>query len=344
MELSKQNVEETKGVAILFMLLLHLFCTKSYESLFQPIIYVGKYPLIYYLALFGDCCVALYCFCSGYGLMYNYKNDKTNYSKKNRKRILNLYIKYWITIVLFVLIGGVLLNKPGYPGSINKFLLTITGISPAYNGAWWFFTTYILLVAFSKQINEIILKRSSLLIVFLSLIFYVLGYVQRIKVPIVLNNVYLDYLLRQLALFGTSQLPFILGGIFQKEKIYSKINKKISKLKYKDILLGLIIAGLIIVHSFIETLFIAVFTGIIFIVCFNLIEKKNYISRFFRYMGKHSTNLWLIHMFFYMIYFKSLVYSPKYPILIYIWLILICLPFSYLINYLESKVLNVKRR
>ncbi|MGL5904827.1 MAG: hypothetical protein ACRCZO_19235 [Cetobacterium sp.] len=55
-------------------------------------------------------------------------------------------------------------------------------------------------------------------------------------------------------------------------------------------------------------------------------------------MGKHSTNLWLIHMFFYMIYFKKLVYLPKYPILIYIWLIILCLPFSYLIDYLEIKI------
>ncbi|MGL4866635.1 MAG: hypothetical protein ACRC4T_26370 [Cetobacterium sp.] len=56
------------------MLLLHLFCIKSY----QAIIYVG----IYYLSLFGDCCVALYCFCSGYGLMHNYQKDKAGYSKK----------------------------------------------------------------------------------------------------------------------------------------------------------------------------------------------------------------------------------------------------------------------
>ncbi|MGL5203956.1 acyltransferase family protein [Cetobacterium sp.] len=341
MELTKQNVEETKGVAILFMFLLHLFCTKSYSGLFQPIIYVGKYPLIYYLALFGDCCVALYCFCSGYGLMHNYQKDKAGYSKKNRNRIFNLYIKYWIIIVLFVLIGGTILNKPGYPGSINKFLLTVTGIAPAYNGAWWFFTTYILLVLFSKRIYEVILKRNSVLIVAFSLIFYVLGYIQRIKVPIVLDNIYLDYFLRQLALFGTSQFPFVIGGVFQKEKIYSKINIRLSRERYKDFYLYSIIIGMIIVHSFIETLFIAVFTGIVFIVCFNLISKKEYVSSFFRYMGKHSTNLWLIHMFFYMIYFKKLVYSPKYPILIYIWLIILCLPFSYLIDKIEENTKNI---
>lgn len=71
-ELNKNQVSITKGIAILFMLLLHLFCTKNYNGLFQPIIMIGETPLIYYLALFGDCCVAIYCFCSGYGLMYSY--------------------------------------------------------------------------------------------------------------------------------------------------------------------------------------------------------------------------------------------------------------------------------
>ena len=72
MELSKKQTEITKGVAILFMLLLHLFCTKQYSGLFTPIIKIGNVPLIYYLALFGDMCVAMYCFCSGAGT-YNGK-------------------------------------------------------------------------------------------------------------------------------------------------------------------------------------------------------------------------------------------------------------------------------
>lgn len=139
-ELTKNQILEIKGMAILFMLLLHLFCTKNYFGLFQPLIYVGKYPLIYYLALFGDCCVAIYCFCSGYGLMYNYINNYENYNISNKKRVFNLYLKYWIIFTLFVIIiGNFILNKEGYPGSLKNIILTLTGISPGYNGTWWFF-------------------------------------------------------------------------------------------------------------------------------------------------------------------------------------------------------------
>ena len=59
MELTKNQIKMTKGIAILFMLLLHLFCTKSYEGLYKPLIFIRDTPLVYYSALFGDCCVAI---------------------------------------------------------------------------------------------------------------------------------------------------------------------------------------------------------------------------------------------------------------------------------------------
>lgn len=34
--INKKQVSITKGIAILFMLLLHLFCTKDYQGLFTP--------------------------------------------------------------------------------------------------------------------------------------------------------------------------------------------------------------------------------------------------------------------------------------------------------------------
>ncbi|MEI3233076.1 MAG: hypothetical protein V8S33_01150 [Intestinibacter bartlettii] len=69
MELTKASMTITKGVAMLFMLLIRLFCTKGSQGLFAPLIIIEGIPLIYYLSLFGDCCVAIYCFYSGYGLM-----------------------------------------------------------------------------------------------------------------------------------------------------------------------------------------------------------------------------------------------------------------------------------
>lgn len=342
MELTKNQVKITKGIAILFMLLLHLFCTKAYQELYTPLVFIGNTPLVYYLSLFGDCCVAIYCFCSGYGLFISYKNNNEKYIKNNLIRIFKLYVNYWIILFVFVLIIGPIMGMSDmYPGNFKKFILTFTGIDPAYNGAWWFFTTYIILVLISPVINKFIIKYNNVVITVFSLVFYFVAYIQRIRGVIVFDNEILNWGIRQIALLGTSQLPFIVGGMFAHKKIYSKLYKLANKIKYKNLLVTLIIVGMIVVHGIIETLFVAVFTGIIFICVFNLMEKPKWINRLLDYLGNHSTNMWLIHMFFYMIYFKDLVYGAKYSFFIFPWLIILCLISSYIVNFIYNKIMKL---
>lgn len=344
MELTKNQIKITKGIAILFMLLLHLFCTKAYEGLYTPLIFIGDIPLVYYLALFGDCCVAIYCFCSGYGLLISYKNNNEKYIKNNLVRIFKLYVNYWIILFIFVLIIGPIMGMSDmYPGNFKKFILTFTGIDTAYNGAWWFFTTYIILVLISSVINKIIIKYNNVVITVISLVFYFFAYIQRIKGVLVFDNEILNWGIRQIALLGTSQLPFIVGCVFAHKKIYSKLYKLANKIKYKNLLGTLIIVGMIVAHGIVETLFVAVFTGITFICAFNLIDKPKWINRLLDYLGDHSTNMWLIHMFFYMIYFKDLVYGAKYSFIIFPWLIILCLISSYIVNFIYNKIHSLNR-
>ena len=342
MELTKQQIKITKGIAILFMLLLHLFCKKNYQDLYTPILFIKGIPLVYYLALFGDCCVAIYCFCSGYGLLISYKKDRECYFKNNLIRIGKLYINYWIILIIFVVILGPLLGKANsYPGSLKDFILTFTGIDPAYNGAWWFFTTYIFLVLSSSIINKAIIKHNSLLVIVISFGFYIISYIQRIKGILVFENWMFSWIVRQVALWGTSQFPFIIGAVFLKENIYSKIYNISYKLKCKKLLGVFTIIVMIIAHGIIETLFVAVFTGVIFICAFNIIDKPKWVNNLLDYLGNHSTNMWLIHMFFYMIYFKDLVYGAKYSVLIFVWLLVLCIASSYVVNFVYKLIIKL---
>ena len=59
-----------------------------------------------------------------------------------------------------------------YPGNLKTFLLTFTAINPAYNGAWWFLTRYIILVLLSPYINKMIVKYNTLVIIGLYVIVY----------------------------------------------------------------------------------------------------------------------------------------------------------------------------
>ena len=70
-------------------------------------------------------------------------------------------------------------------------------------------------------------------------------------------------------------------------------------------------------------------------------DKPRWLERVLSYISQHSTNMWLTHMFFYMIYFKALVYAPKYPLFIFIWLVTICIVTSYGINFIYKFLLNI---
>lgn len=52
-----------QGVAILFMLALHLFARKDVNGLYETFPMIIGVPLVYYLALFGDACVPILFIC-----------------------------------------------------------------------------------------------------------------------------------------------------------------------------------------------------------------------------------------------------------------------------------------
>ena len=85
---------------------------------------------------------------------------------------------------------------------------------------------------------------------------------------------------------------------------------------------------------------IAPFTAIAFICFFNLMDKSGFVQKIFTFFGDHSTNIWLTHMFFYMSIFPELTFAPKYPILIFAWLLILCLISSYVINSIYKPIIG----
>jgi surface polysaccharide O-acyltransferase-like enzyme len=342
MEISKRDMSILKGVAILFMLLLHLFCRKEVNGLYEIFPTVHGIPLVYYIGLFGDACVPIFCFASGYGLFVSFNNEPKTIMKKNLARILKLLIKYWIILVLFVTVGYLAGKTDLYPGNPINFLLNFFVLSDSYNSAWWFLQTYIILVLLAPLLLKITKKYNSNVLLIISGIIYFVSYIQRIKHVFGFDgNIFLNAIVYSIVLAGTSQLPFIIGSIFAKETIYSKLYNKFHNLPFKNTICLSGILVLAILHARYETLFIAPFTAIAFICLFNLMKKSNLLQKALAFLGNHSTNMWLTHMFFYMTIFPSLVFAPKYPIFIFAWLIMLCLFSSLVINLIYKPFIQL---
>ena len=92
MYLSKQDTLHAKGVAIIAMIMLHLFCRLG-ELPYIPLIWIGDTPLIYYLGLFGDICVPIYCFCAGYTHYLLQHQDRKQFLRRMPNKILRFFGK-----------------------------------------------------------------------------------------------------------------------------------------------------------------------------------------------------------------------------------------------------------
>ena len=131
MDITKRDSKMLKGVAILAMLMLHLFCRRD-NLPYTPLLWIGDTPLIYYFGLFGDICVAIYCFVSGYA---HYMQSSKTELRHRWKRLLRFLIPFWVIAAVFSVIG-IFTGNPAIPASVKEFLLNCLTIKNSYNGAW----------------------------------------------------------------------------------------------------------------------------------------------------------------------------------------------------------------
>lgn len=339
MEITLQKSNQLKAVAVLMMLFLHLF-NRPYQGFFKPLFFIGEQPLSYYVSLFCDACVPIFCFVSGYGLYFNFVKNPMSYQQGNRSRIKKLYINYWIILILFAVVLGLILNKSGFPGSILKFLTNFLALSNSYNSAWWFFLTYLLLVASSPFLFRLLDRFSIPLLLGVSVLIYFVGFYFRVYQPELSDSLAVNWLCRQVSLFCTSLLPFYVGAIALKTKWNTKISVFFTVIQYKNSTAFFGIVLLVVVHGFIPNFSIAPFLAIPFLFLFVQIKLPFFIDAILDAIAPHTTNMWLVHMFFYMVYFEKLIYSATYVLPVFLLLIVCSIVSSIVINKINNQVLK----
>lgn len=68
---NKEDAVMTKGLAILCMLILHLFCRTGKDVYGTPLIWINETtPLVFYFGFFAEICVPIYSLCAGYAQQY----------------------------------------------------------------------------------------------------------------------------------------------------------------------------------------------------------------------------------------------------------------------------------
>jgi hypothetical protein len=328
--LTKDETLIMKGIAILMMIAYHLF---YFPERLKNVSYISLFPFLinnnfveYWITGFGQMCVSLFLFLSGYGLVL--ANKKIEYKilwGNSLKKIKSFYINYWIVFLLFIPIGYLIFNLNIV--SLEIFLKSIFCLSAKYNGEWWFASYYIQMLVLFPCIY-ICMEKKWKVVLFISII---LG---------------LTYKLHEIKLFAW-QLPFVIGMIFVKINGFCKIRSLFENEKNKKIKAVFGIIVLVILRYFIvkklnifsdfglDWLIIPIF------IIFSLELFKN--LKFLIVLGKHSGNMWLTHSFFCYYYLQKLVFYPKISILVILWTVILSMLSSIIIFKISEKISIIKK-
>ncbi len=316
------------GLAILSMCLLHLFCRLDYEGLFRPLLFLFGKPLIYYFAQLSDFCVMAFAFCTGYGHSVLLGEDAKSYYKDRGRALLRLLLNFWIVLILFSGLSLALGKGSVMPASAGEFFANMFLVSNSFNGAWWYLSTYVLLVLTSVPVIRMIRRFPLTTGIVLSAV-YLLSYLLRFRWETD------SWTVRQLYLYGMTVFEYAMGAYCQKYKVFSAVTEKVRRLPLAGrIPLALVLtAGMLLLRgTVVPSLFVAPFTGIVILLLFHLLYQDTGRLPVTEFLGRHSANIWLTHLFFVTSHFGHLAYRAVYPVPVLLFLLLLSLGVSLLVK------------
>lgn len=292
--------------------------------------------LLYYLALFGDLCVPVYCFCSGYAQDVLAQQEGAAYRRASLHRLGKFLIHFWIILIVFSIVGLAADASGEIPGSWTKFIGNFFLYGLSYNGAWWFVLTYALLICATPALRRAVYGINPWLCMLLSGCIYFAAYVFRFVYTLPLRSAVLDWLWNQALLFGTSQFSFVLGMLGCRFAVVDVTRRWLNGRRLRRLVICAAPCLMFALHCVEPSLILAPITGLTTLLCFHLWDKPRWAERLFSFFGRHSMNIWLTHMFFYLVLFPGLVFQAKYPALIFAWMLGLCVAVSYAVDALEK--------
>lgn len=348
------------GIAILLMIWHHLFIEPAWYSDGVEIRSTlgNKVQVITtFLACFGNICVSIFAFVSGYAL---YVNSNKFSLKKQIAKLFQFLTAYWLVLFVFYIIGY--LNNDEFPSSktliTNLFGLGTGPLEHYINCSFaWYVAFYIQFIFLSPFLLSIFQKRSKFIDLIACIFILTLVYVSRNW------NEFLHPCVAQFFSYSYPFIVVIIGILVAKYKIINRIHSKLASFSKTTILFDSIIIfacliiGRLILTNMIKDSFqshnffyISLLDGFITILIISIILEvfSRYNVKKFRsiliFIGSISTFLWFFHGIFFTgnNFMQKELYFIKEPFLIFLICLILTVPISFILStvhkYLYSKI------
>lgn len=320
----------------------------------EEIIHIMGDPLSMALAKLGNICVGTFLFLAGYGMYYKIDLNKFG-GVEPFKSIKILYISFWKVFLIFIPLGYLCFSTDIVYAERSSQCFNFTNFSLKnivsdflaytnyHNGEWWFMRAYIFGIIFVYVYYEITKKINSFLVEIA-----IIGAIQFINKLLCSDILFYQFNLLSddiiYILWKNMQwskvLPgiILLGYIFGKYDMLSKLCYQLYHNMQKPIqFLCIIVSEIVLIYS--RYIFEGTGMDFLLVPVFLVISKLllDYLPGFAyicKFIGKHSTNMWLTHTFFcyYFYYFVKIVYSTPNAYIDCAILILLALSSSLLIE------------
>lgn len=355
MRYSKQDAVMTRGLAILSMVVLHLFCRKGADVYGTPLLWLNETtPFIYWFGFFSEICVSLYSICAGYAQMMiaerESSSDAITLWKKNLQRAWKLIKNYWVVLFLFCGIGLIFDPNGIMPGSFDRFFKSVF-LLHSYNGAWWYLNTYVILMLIPATITlypvkKMNMKTGLIFSVGMGLVWYILGRFSMIPTA-PSGHPILSFIRKEIVNLIGILPPFFAGAFLCKGKCIERCDQWLTghyPSKRNACLLSVLLM-LFIAFNLLEKAMFTLVVAILTFLIFNLLYKPASLKNVFTFLGKHSTNIWLTHMFFYLCGpFTGLAQKAQYPLFMLLFMLFLCILTSYVVDFILCKKWNALKK
>jgi len=325
----KQEAMRIKGIAIVFMFMLHFFAHPEWilpENQYATLTTWGMSFLLV-VSKFGHICVALFAFTTGYAL-YTQRN-RYGQLKYRIKKCLQFFLQYWLVVLMFILYG--LFAREPMP-TIGTFLLQCLGIETGIQlkginvcTAWYvlFYVVFLLVYPLLAKLSKRSFWSDSLL-------YFICLYIVSIvisKQSIIIFSQAITRFIERFGLWGTIGM---IGHLFAKYEMFEKADtllKRQNKLGWNKIkiLMLMLLIGMMVVRfmmgniAITDMIYAPVYIYTITTLCNNI--KLKWIDGILFCFAKNSTYMWFVHSIFFTPNntLQWLAYFPKHPLLILVW-------------------------
>lgn len=328
----KNDTKAIKGIAIIMMLFHHLagfperfpIGFEGFASKWQKFVDDGYLQTFAFNAKF---CVSIFFLLGGYGMYKRLEKGSFNLFDS----IMGLMKRFWKIFIIFTPIAFIFFKRTGegtnylcsryviekWSDFITNVLGNFTLLNNSINLEWWFLPYYICALMLGAFYCDKMKKTNN----FLNEIFIVFGLDILIRsvfpnIPVIngfsglYDSVYYCYFMK----ITENAATFFAGIIFAKYNGICRLKSELYKIPCKTVISVIGMFAIMWSRCYIKGEALDIVYSVLFTsFCSVFLDGIKVFKTVFQYLGKHSTNIWLIHSFYcyYFLEVTKIVYCTR---------------------------------